>query len=75
MYGYDNKYDGLNCYHSAFALEGDSDKLLTQHHWMIDNGCTDHLSPFKDDFAHLGNQVCHAVVANEQNVPMYIWSG
>jgi len=38
---------------------------------MIDSGCTDHLSPFKDDFAHLGNQVCHAVVANGQKVPMY----
>jgi len=71
MYGYDNKYDGLNCYHSAFALEGDSDKLFTQHHWMIDSGCIDHLSPFKDDFAHLGNQVRHAIVANGQKVPMY----
>ena len=38
---------------------------------MIDSICTDHLLPFKDDFAHLGNQVHHAIVANEQNVPMY----
>jgi hypothetical protein len=38
---------------------------------MIDSGCIDHLSPFKDDFAHLGNQVRHAVVANGQKVPMY----
>jgi hypothetical protein len=38
---------------------------------MIASGCTDHLSPFKDDFAHLGNQVRHAVVANGQKVPMY----
>jgi len=35
---------------------------------MIDSGCTDHLSPFKDDFAHLGNQVRYAVVANRQKV-------
>jgi hypothetical protein len=38
---------------------------------MIDSGCTDHLSPFKDDFAHLGNQVRHAIIANRQKVPMY----
>jgi hypothetical protein len=38
---------------------------------MIDSGCADHLSPFKDDFAHLGNQVRHAVIANRQKVPMY----
>jgi len=38
---------------------------------MIDSGCTDHFSPFKDDFAHLGNQVRHAIVANGQKVPMY----
>jgi len=71
MYGYDNKYDGLDCYHGAYALGGDSDKQFARHHWMIDSGCTDHLSPFKDDFAHLGNQVHHAIVANGQKVPMY----
>jgi len=71
MYRYDNEYDGLDCYHSAYALGGDSDKLFARHHWMIDSGCTDHLSPFKDDFAHLGNQVHYAVIANRQKVPMY----
>jgi len=70
-YGYDNEYNGLDCYHSAFALRGDSDKLFGWHHWMIDSGCTDYLSPFKDDFAHLGNQVHHVIVANGQKVPMY----
>jgi len=38
---------------------------------MFDSGCTDHLLPFKDDFAHLGNQVRHAIIANGQKVPMY----
>jgi hypothetical protein len=57
LYGYDNGNDDLYCYHSAFALGGETDEEFTQHHWMIDSGCTDHLSPFKDDFAHLGNQV------------------
>jgi len=38
---------------------------------MIDSGCTDHLSPFKDNFAHLDNQVRHAIVANRQKIPMY----
>ena len=71
MYRYDNEYKGLDCYHGAFALGGDSDKVFIQHHWMIDSGCTDYLSPFKDDFAHLGNQVHYAIVANRQKVPMY----
>jgi len=30
MYGYDNEYDGLDCYHDAYALEGDSDKVFAQ---------------------------------------------
>ena len=38
---------------------------------MIDSGCTDHLTPFKDDFAHLGTTVHFAAVANGQTVPMY----
>ena len=38
---------------------------------MIDSGCTDHLTPFKDDFAHLGTTVRSATVANGQIVPMY----
>ena len=38
---------------------------------MINSGCTTHLSPFLDDFAHLGNLVRHAVIANGQKVPMY----
>jgi len=71
MYGYEIEYDGLDCYHGAFALGGDSDKKFARHHWMIDSGCTDNLSPFKDDFAHLGNQVHHAIVANRQKVSMY----
>jgi hypothetical protein len=39
------------------VLGGETDEEFARHHWMIDSGCTDHLSPFKDDFAHLGNQV------------------
>ena len=38
---------------------------------MIDSGCTDHLIPFMDDFAHLGKEICYASVANGERVPMY----
>ena len=38
---------------------------------MIDNGCTDHLSPFIDDFVHLGDQKWTASVANGNKVSMY----
>ena len=38
---------------------------------MIDSGCTDHLSPFINDFVHLGDQKWTASVANENKVSMY----
>ena len=40
-------------------------------HWMIDSGCTDHLSPFTNDFVHLGDQKQTASVANGNKVSMY----
>ena len=75
VYGYDSENDDdYYLYHGAFALGGDTEKDFARHHWMIDSGCTDHLSPFLDDFAHLGNMVRHAVIANGQKVPTYVWS-
>ena len=72
VYGYDSENDDdAYLYHGAFALGGDTEEDFGRHHWMIDSGCTDHLSPFLDDFAHLGNLVRHAVIANGQKVPMY----
>ena len=72
VYGYDSENDDdYYLYHSAFALGGDTEENFAKHHWMIDSGCTDHLSSFLDDFAHLGNMVRHAVIANSQEVPMY----
>ena len=38
---------------------------------MIDSGCTNHLSLFKDDFAHLGTTVRSTSITNGQTVPMY----
>ena len=38
---------------------------------MIDSDCTDHLSPFIDDFVHLGDQKWTASVANGNKVSMY----
>jgi len=32
MYKYDNEYNGLDCYHGAYILGGDSDKVFSQHH-------------------------------------------
>ena len=72
VYGYDSENDDdYYLYHGAFAPGGDTEEDFARHHWMIDSGCTDHLSLFLDDFAHLGNLVQHAVVANGQKVPMY----
>ena len=62
---YDSENDEDLCYYSGtFVLGGDLDKSFTKDHWMIDSGCTDHLTPFKDDFAHLGTTVRSATVAN-----------
>ena len=58
-------------YHSAFVLGGDSEPTFAKNHWMIDSGCTDHLTPFMDNFAHLGKEVHYASVANEERIPMY----
>ena len=38
---------------------------------MINSGCTDHLTPFLDDFAHLSKKVYYASVANGERIPMY----
>ena len=58
-------------YYSAFALGGDFEPTFTKNHWMIDSGCTDHLTPFLDDFAHLSKEVCYTSVANRERVHMY----
>ena len=57
-------------YHSTFVLEGDSEPTFAKNYWMINSGCTDHLTPFMDDFAHLGKEVCYASIANGDRVPM-----
>ena len=53
-------------YHSTFALGGDSEPTFAKNHWMIDSGCTDHLTPFLNDFAHLSKEVHFASVAMEK---------
>jgi hypothetical protein len=58
-------------YSSAFALGGNSADDFAHNHWMIDSGCTDHLSPYLDDFTHLDDTVCYAVVTNGQRVPLH----
>ena len=58
-------------YHGTFVLGGDSEPTFAKTHWMIDSGCTDHLTPFLDDFAHLSKEVHYASVANRERVPMH----
>ena len=40
-------------------------------HWMIDSSCTNYLSPFLDDFVHLGAAKRSTTVANSGKVNMY----
>ena len=39
--------------------------------WMVDSGCTDHISPFLDDFIHIGTVIKKAAVANGGIMEMY----
>ena len=68
MYEYNDEQSQLldYFYHSTNMLGGDQEDIFARHHWMIDSGCTDHLSPFEDDFVHLGTQTRYAAVANGQ---------
>ena len=55
----DTFYNEENNMHFCYYLSGnppESDEQIdfAKTHWMIDSGCTDHLSPFLDDFVHLG---------------------
>ena len=52
-------------------LGGDSEPIFAKNYWMIDSGCTDHLTPFLDDFACLSKEVHYASVANGERVSMY----
>ena len=66
IYRYDDKQSQLLdlFYHSTNVLGEDQEDNFAHHHWMIDSGCIDHLSPFKDDFVYLGTQTRYAAVAN-----------
>ena len=73
MHGYNDKQSQLldYFYHSANVLGGGQKDIFAHHHWMIDSGCTDHLSPFEDNFIHLCTQTRYATVANGQQVSMH----
>ena len=58
-------------FHSANMLGEDWEDTFAHHHWMIDSGCTDHLSPLEYDFIHLGTQMRYASVTNGQQVSMH----
>ena len=63
--------------HFCYYLGGDpseSDeqiKNFVKTHWMIDSSCINHLSPFLDDFVHLGTAKHSSTIANGRKVNMY----
>ena len=73
MYRYNDEQSQLldYFYHSANMLGGDQEDTFACHHWMIESGCTDHLSPFEDGFVHIGTQIRYAAVANGQQVSVH----
>ena len=72
----DTFYDEESNMHFCYYLggnppESDEQPNFAKTHWMINSGCTDHLSPFLDDFVHLGTVKRSATVANGGKVSMY----
>ena len=73
----DSFYDEESNMHFCYYLGGEppesneQTKNFAKTHWMINSGCTDHLSPFLDDFVHLGTVKCSATVANGRKANMY----
>ena len=42
-----------------------------KHLWLVDSGCSDHLSPFKSDFVSRGDQMRHCMTANGNLMHIY----
>ena len=61
------------CYYLGGSPPESDDKPneFVKTHWMINSGCTDHLSPVLDDFVHFRNGKCSATVTNGGKVNMY----
>ena len=61
------------CYYlGGSPLESDEQsKDFAKTHWMIDSGCTNHLSPFLNDFVRFGTVKHSATIASGGKVSMY----
>jgi hypothetical protein len=66
----DGEYYYDSCYSSACAL-GSKNLLDFYHgHWLVDLGCSDHITPYLDDFSNLAQGEQYASTANGAVVKM-----
>jgi hypothetical protein len=62
---FDTSYDD---YSSCYAV---ADSVSTQDSWLVDSGCTDHLSPYLNHFVSKEDQKRNHKTANGELMPIY----
>ena len=61
-------FDSKNGYSSCYAV---TDHNHYKDKWMVDSGCTDHLSPYLDDFVSKEDCKRNCKTANGEMMPIY----
>ena len=61
-------FDSENGYSSCYAV---TDPNQHKDKWMVDSGCTDHLSPYLDDFVSKEDQKRNCKTANSEIMPIF----
>ena len=64
---FDSEIGYLSCY--VAVIRGNPDQHKDK--WMVDSGCTDHLSPFPEDFVSCKNHQRNCKTANSNIMPIF----
>ena len=64
---FDSEIGYLSCY--VAAIRGNPDQHKDK--WMVDSGCTDHLSPYPEDFVSYENHQQNCKRANSNIMPIF----
>ena len=64
-------FDSENGYSSCYMV---TDPTKHKNRWMVDSRCTDHLSPYLDDFVSKEDCKRNFKIANSEIMPIYIWT-
>ena len=64
---FDSETGYLSCY--TAAISGNPDQYKEK--WMVDSGCTNHLSPYPEDFVSHENHQQNCKTANSNIMPIF----